>query len=392
MNDSNVKRFLIVGAGRQGCAVAAFLLEQFDDTAVDFVDCSAEQLSQAVKLQKDSSRVAIHEVGVSPVGDGLRDLMSRAVCVISCVPYRFNLELTQASVAVGTPSCDLGGNVGTVAAQLELDAKCKSAGIAIAPDCGLAPGLLNILAEYWATDWDYKSVRLYCGGLPQNPTGVMNYALTFNVCGLLNEYLDDCEVSRGGKLEIIKGMSEPERLDDLALPGAFEAFATSGGTSRGAKDYAAKGVDYIYKTIRHPGHRDVIVAMCEMGFFDAKPSSHVSGGTSHELIPWDVSGSIMEQNMPSDGQDLVVARAAVTGTNDGVTIHGEINLIDYAVDRFTAMERTTGFPTAIVAAALAGTYEAQPVEPGARVPFQFMNPKLVIDELARAGINGISIR
>jgi len=319
-------------------------------------------------------------------------LMSRSACVVSCVPYRFNLELTRASVATGTPFCDLGGNVGTVAAQLELDADCKAAGIAIAPDCGLAPGLLNILAEYWSADWQYESVRLYCGGLPQNPTGVMNYALTFNVCGLLNEYLDDCEVSRGGELEIIPGMSEPERLNDLALPGEFEAFATSGGTSRGAKDYAAQGVDYIYKTIRHPGHRDVIVAMWEMGFFDTNASSHVSAGQSHELIPWDVSGSIMEKNMPSDGHDLVVARAAVDGIKDGAAIKGEINLIDYAVDRFTAMERTTGFPTAIVAAALAGMYEGQPVEPGARVPFQFMNPKLVIDELARAGINGISIR
>ncbi len=392
MNDSNMKRFLIIGAGRQGCAVAAFLLEQFDSTAIDFVDCSAEQLSQAVKLQKDASRVAIHELCVSPVDDALRELMSQSACVISCVPYRFNVELTQASVAAQAPFCDLGGNVGTVAAQLELDAECKAAGIAIAPDCGLAPGLLNILAEYWSKDWDYKSVRLYCGGLPQNPTGVMNYALTFNVCGLLNEYLDDCEVSRGGMLEIVPGMSEPERLNDLALPGEFEAFATSGGTSRGAKDYATKGVDYIYKTIRHPGHRDVIVAMWEMGFFDTKPSTHVSANESYELIPWDVSGSIMEKNMPSDGHDLVVARAAVEGTKDGQAVSGQINLIDYAVDRFTAMERTTGFPTAIVAASLAGLYEEHPVEPGARVPFQFMNPKLVIDELQRAGINGISIR
>lgn len=392
MSASDIKRFLIIGAGRQGCAVAAFLLEQFDNTAIDFVDCSADQLSQAVKLQKDASRVATHELGVSPVGDALKTLVSDAACVVSCVPYRFNLELTQASVAVGTPFCDLGGNVGTVAAQLELDAACKSANIAIAPDCGLAPGLLNILAEYWTAEWDYKSVRLYCGGLPQNPKGVMNYALTFNVCGLLNEYLDDCEVSRGGKLEVIPGMSEPERLNDLALPGEFEAFATSGGTSRGAKDYAAKGVDYIYKTIRHPGHRDVIVAMWEMGFFDTKASSHISANESHELVPWDVSGSIMEMNMPSDGQDLVVARAAVEGTKDGAPVKGEINLIDYAVDRFTAMERTTGFPTAIVAAALAGMYEKQPVEPGARVPFQFMDPKLVIDELVRSGINGISIR
>ncbi|NOX58635.1 MAG: hypothetical protein GXP29_07225 [Planctomycetes bacterium] len=387
-----MNRFLIAGAGRQGCAVASFLLEQFEDTAVDFVDCSTDQLEQAVALQKDAARVAVHEITASSVGDDLRQVMSQAACVVSCVPYHLNLALAAAAVEVGTPFCDLGGNVGTVAAQIELDAACKSAGIAIAPDCGLAPGLLNILAEYWAGDWKYESVKLYCGGLPQNPTGVFKYALTFNVCGLLNEYLDDCEVSRGGKLQIVRGMSELEHLSDLGLPGEFEAFATSGGTSLGAKDYAAKGVDYIYKTIRYPGHCDVIRAMREMGCFGTYDAVLATGEGEQRFVPRDILAAIMEKNLPSDGKDLVVARAEVRGKRDGEPMVGRIDLIDYAVGRFTAMERTTGFPTAIVAATLAGLYEKHPVEPGARVPLQFMNPRLVIEELARGGVTGINVQ
>jgi len=387
-----MNRFLILGAGRQGSAVAAFLLEQLADTAIDFVDNDAGRLRAAAALQQDAKRVACHELNVHPIPERLEDLMTHAACVVSCVPYYLNVELTAAAIEAGTPFCDLGGNIGTVQRQLAMADKCASAGVAIAPDCGLAPGLLNILAEYWTGTWTYQSVRLYCGGLPQNPRGQLKYALTFNVCGLLNEYLDDCEVSRGGELVTVPGMSEVERLADLAIPGEFEAFATSGGASLGARLYARRNVDYQYKTIRYPGHAAVINSMWEMGFFDTEPTAIPDGKEQVQLVPRDVSAAIMARSLVSDGKDLVVARAEVNGEQEGEKVSGRIDLIDYAVDRFTAMERTTGFPTAITAAALAGLYDGCEIEPGAYAPFQIIPPTLMIDELARTGVTGISVR
>jgi lysine 6-dehydrogenase len=387
-----VKRFLILGAGRQGSAVAAFLLERFQETAVDFVDNDANNLKAAAALQREAARVGCHELDVSPVGDGLLSLIAEAACVVSCVPYSFNAALTQASIEAGTPFCDLGGNVGTVREQLAMKDACVAAGVAIAPDCGLAPGLLNILAEYWAGDWEYQSVKLYCGGLPQNPRGVLKYAMTFSIHGLLNEYLDDCELARGGKLVTIPGMSELEPLGDLALPGTFEAFATSGGASLGAHVYAQRGVDYQYKTIRYPGHRDIIQAMWEMGFFDTEPREYHFSGQKVRTSAREISGRIMTDNLRSDGKDLVVARADVAGEKNGRPVRGRIDLLDYALDRFTAMERTTGFPTAITAAALAGMYEQVKIEPGAYAPFQIIAPKLMIEELARGGVTGVTVR
>ena len=387
-----MKKFLVLGAGRQGGACAAFLLEQFSDTTVAFVDSNPRRLGATAGLQKDASRVTCHEANVSPVGDDLTRLIGDCDCVISCVPYYYNESLARAAVQAGRPFCDLGGNVGTVEAQLDMAVACREAGVAIVPDCGLAPGVLNVLAEYWAADWEYRSVKLYCGGLPQTPRGTLKYAMTFNICGLLNEYLDDCQVARGGKVEIVEGLGELEALNDLALPGEFEAFATSGGASLGPKIYAPNGVDYIYKTIRYPGHCHVFRAMRDMGFFETQLREFTMEGTRLQVSPRDLSGWVMEENLKSDGKDLVVARADITGVENGRPVHGRIDLIDYAVDRFTAMERTTGFPTAIVAAALVGLYDGHTIEPGAYVPFQVLDPKLTIAELQRAGVQGISVR
>jgi lysine 6-dehydrogenase len=393
MSTAGTHRFVICGAGRQGTACAAFLLDRFDSARIDLVDRSPEHLSAAEAQLDAGERVCCRAVDVAGDGDALSSVFAGAACVVSCVPYFFNVPLNQAAIAARAPFTDLGGNVGTVRAQLDLAAACRDAGIAIAPDCGLAPGLLNILAEYWTGDWEYQDVKLYCGGLPQNPRGVLKYALTFNVCGLLNEYLDDCEVSRGGELVTIAGMSEPEMLGDLALPGAFEAFATSGGASLGARLYAERGVDYQYKTIRHAGHRDVIVSQWEQGFFDTEERTLAVGADGVRVVPRELSAQIMARTLVSDGKDLVVARVEARGRDaNGRQRRGRIDLLDYAVGGFTAMERTTGFPTAVTAAALAGLYPDCRVAPGAYVPLQIIDPQLMIHELAHGGINGITIR
>jgi lysine 6-dehydrogenase len=385
-------RFVIVGAGRQGAAVAAYLLEYCHDTSVDFVDIAPANLQRAAALQRDGSRVRGHVLDAANPDARMRSVFQGAACVISCVPYFLNVPLTQLAIEAGAPFTDLGGNVGTVRAQLAMANACRTAGVAIAPDCGLAPGMLNMVATLWAKSWDYVGVKLYCGGLPQNPCGPWRYALTFSVHGLLNEYLDDCQVSRGGRLVEIPGMSEPERVNDLALPGEFEAFATSGGASLAPEIYAPRGVDYQYKTIRYPGHRDLIVALRDLGFFDQDARDIAIEGQPARVVPRDVTGALLAGKWPSDGKDLVVARAEIVGRVKGAMRMGRVDLIDYAVDRFTAMERTTGFPTAITAALLAGVYPGHRVEPGAYVPFQIVPPELMIDELHRAGVQGLSAR
>jgi lysine 6-dehydrogenase len=370
------KRFVILGAGRQGTACGAFLLERFTQSVVIFVDLDPERLDAAVEAQRERDRALCAVVDVSADDSAIEQLLGDADVAVSCVPYFLNERLTRQAIALGAHFCDLGGNVGVVRRQLGFHPTAENAGVTVVPDCGLAPGLLNVLAEYWHDRWTYRSVTLLCGGLPQHPTGPLNYALLFSVHGSLNEYLDDCQVSRGGKLITIPGLSETERIEGLPLPGTFEAFATSGGASLAPELYAPRGIDYIYKTLRYAGHRDKIAEMRCFGFFE--------DDLRVETIEH------MEQRLPRTREDVVIARAVVVGEHEGIELSGTIELVDKADNRFTAMERTTGFSTGIVAAYLAGLYDVA-VPTGAYVPFQIVPPRLMIDELAASGIEGIHI-
>jgi len=389
-----MKRFLLIGAGRQGAAVAAFLLERFENTFVDLLDVSAASLERCRARIRRPERVRCLERDASAADGDLFDLMKGADCVVSGMPYALNPPLARMAIEARTSFCDFGCNTGTVDSELALDPKFRAAGVSLVTDCGLGPGLLSTMAEIWADDWDYESVTLYCGGLPQHPSGVLRYSLTFNVCGLLNEYLDDCVVSRGGELSRLEGLSEVELLDDLPVPGTFEAFQSSGGASIGPLVYAPRGVDYQYKTIRHPGHRDVFRAMWEMGLFELEPRDLNLGGQVVRAAPRDIVGQILEVSLAStDDKDYVICRADVRGSEDGRPMLGRADLVDRADERFTSMVRLTGFPTGVVAAALAGLYDGSipAIAPGATVQFQAVPARFLLAELERFGVPPVAI-
>ena len=334
--------------------------------------------------------MAVQSVAESAEDPSLTELLERCVCVISCVPYFLNERLMEQALAARTHFCDLGGNKDTVARQLSQAERARQAGVSVIPDCGVAPGTAGVLAEYWQGAWEYESVLIRCGGLPQVPDNLLKYQLTFSAWGLLNEYLDDCELARGGEVITLPGLSDLELLEDLPVPGRFEAFATSGGASIAPALYAARGVDYEYKTIRYAGHRDQIATLRDLGFFDQDTQATRADGTPLGVSLREVSVGVLEHRLPSDRRDLIVLRVEVVGRQDGRRRRGWIDLLDRADERFTAMERTTGFSAAIVAALQAGLY-AERIPAGSFVPFQVVPPRLLIEEHRRAGVTGFEI-
>jgi len=385
-----MKEFLIAGAGRQGAAAGAFILEQFDDTRVVFADRDAEQLQRAAGLQRERARVEVQQVDESLEDARLTTLLQRCCCVVSCVPYFLNERLMRQAVGARTHFCDLGGNKDTVTRQLAQAEQARAAGTSVIPDCGVAPGTAGVLAEYWQDNWDYESVLIRCGGLPQEPNNLLKYELTFSAWGLLNEYLDDCEVARDGHVATVPGLSDLEVLEDLPVAGRFEAFATSGGASTAPALYAAQGVDYEYRTIRYAGHRDRIVTLRDLGFFDQDTPATRADGTPLGASLREVSVGVLERQLLSDRRDLMVLRVEIVGRRGGQRRRGRLDLLDRADARFTAMERTTGFSAAIVSALQAGLYSDR-IPPGGYVPFQVVPPQLLIDEHRRAGVDGFRI-
>lgn len=395
LKGKRMARFLVLGAGRQGVACGTFLLERYPQVRVAYADASPERLAAVPDPSPGAQRVSTHLCDVTRDAAKLEGLIADCDCVISCVPFFLNEGLTRLAVGRGKHFCDLGGNVDVVRRQLAMADAAREAGVCVVPDCGLAPGTVNVLAELWRDQWRYRSVKILCGGLPQNPRGVLKYQANFSIHGLLNEYLDDCQVSRGGRVVRIPGLSEPERVSGLALPGEFEAFATSGGASLGPELYAPLGVDYEYKTLRYPGHRDAIAAMGEVGLFEERrlgdlveigPAEAGVRGERTEIRPRDVAVALLERAFVSDRQDLVVARVQVRGTDQqGRAVEGRVDLLDRADGRWTAMERTTGFSIGVVAAFLAGLFpEAPPA--GAYVPFRVLPARRLLEELTATGV------
>jgi lysine 6-dehydrogenase len=148
----------------------------------------------------------------------------------------------------------LGGNNYIVDAQLALDEAAKKANINIVPDCGLAPGMVSVLAMHGANRFDEtEEIHIRVGGLPQTPKPPLDYQLVFSVEGLINEYIESARVIRDGKIIEVNSMTE---LETLAFDGfsALEAFQTSGGTSTLPDTFCGKVKELDYKTIRYAGH------------------------------------------------------------------------------------------------------------------------------------------
>ena len=204
-------------------------------TIADFDFAKAER----VAAQINHGKIQAKQIDVSDYS-AVAGLMSGHDAAISCVNYWYNLELSKAAVETQTNFCDLGGNNYVVDSQLALDAEAKRANVNIIPDCGLAPGMVSVLAMHGANRFDtLEEIHIRVGGLPQNPQPPLNYQLVFSVEGLINEYVETARVIRGGEITEVDSMTELESLEFDDFP-ALEAFQTSGGTSTLPETFLSK--------------------------------------------------------------------------------------------------------------------------------------------------------
>ncbi|MBK8916099.1 MAG: saccharopine dehydrogenase NADP-binding domain-containing protein [Phycisphaerales bacterium] len=346
-------RYCVIGAGRQGAAIAHDLLLNCEASRVVLADAQ-----EAVARRSVLRLVALHPSrggDVIPVqcdaadGDSVQRAATGAQVVISAAPYRFNEGLTRAAIAAGAHFCDLGGNTAVVRSQLALHEAARAAGVSVLPDCGLAPGLGNILAADGVSRLEPPiRVQVRCGGLPQRREGPLNYKLVFNFDGLVNEYSGFGEFLREGAPISIPALSETEAIEFPPPVGLCEAAVTSGGTSTCAESFAGLVQDYDYKTVRYPGHFAIIRAMFGLGLFEER----LRTGDGGELRPRELTRRLFEERLAlPEVRDLVVLRVTVRGRSGGVARRVTYDLFDLHDEGtgFTAMERTTAFPTALVA-------------------------------------------
>lgn len=341
-------RFLILGAGRQGRAAAYDLLRHGAsevvladrDPAVAEDACRWLGRPEARALRLDAAR-----------GDDALRAMRGADVTLSAVVYELNAQLAGTAVEAGCHFVDLGGNNAVVDAELALDANARAAGVTIVPDCGLAPGMANILAARAVETFDRaERVRILVGGLPQTPRPPLDYQLTFSVYGLINEYDEPCRILRDGEESVVAPLTETETLE-LAPLGTLEAFHTSGGASTLTRTLRGRVRNLEYKTIRYPGHAAKMRLLFDLGLGSHERLA-VDGA---RVAPREMLAALLTRILPHDGPDLVVVRIEAEGERGGRAARYRLDLLDRAEEGrgLTAMMRTTAFPAAIVALMLA---------------------------------------
>ncbi len=342
-----MNKYLVVGAGMQGVAIAYDLLTFHRQAEVVLADSDAACLAGAADFLAKNLDVECRRL-VLDAGDAparLKQVFSSFSTVISAVPYFFNPGLTEAAVAAGCHMVDLGGNTQVVLSQHQFHEQARAAGVTIVPDCGLMPGMGNNLAAMAIAEEEGNDlvVEIYCGGLPVNPDGPLNYKVVFSALGLLNEYSGLAHVIRNHEVQEVPTLEEIESVHIPGL-GLLEAFTTSGGSSTAPLTLRKRVRDYTYKTLRYPGHCAAIKLLRDLGLLDKKPIT-VAG---RQLIPAEIMAHLLQEKLAyPDEKDLVVLLVRVR--NDGKT--REITLIDRGDQSgLGAMQRSTGFPAAIVAA------------------------------------------
>lgn len=232
-------------------------------------------------------------------GHALREALRGVDAVVSCLPYDRNIEVAEAAAAVGCHYFDLTEDVPTTQRVIELAA--QTPGVAFVPQCGLAPGLIGIVGASLAKGFDtIRSIELKVGALPQNPTGLLGYAFNWSAEGVVNEYLNDCEVLRSGRRQMVPAMEEKERVVIGGIE--LEAALTSGGLGTMCQTYEGRVQRLDYKTMRYPGHFDQMHFLFdELGLRDCR----------EEL------GRILVKAKPPVNDDIVYLHAAVEGVKEG---------------------------------------------------------------------------
>jgi lysine 6-dehydrogenase len=303
---------------------------------------------------------------------------------MSAIPYYFNLDLAKLAVEAGTNFCDLGGNTEIVFQQKLLSEKAAAKGKTIVPDCGLAPGMVNILAQHGISQMDTaERVKIFVGGLPQHPEPPLNYQIVYSLEGVLDYYTTLSWVVRDGKRAQVKALSEREPVEFPTPVGTLEAFHTAGGLSTMAWRYEGKIPTMEYKTLRYPGHAHIMEAIRELGLLDLTPVD-VKG---MKVIPRDVTVATMGPRLTKPtGRDLVALRVTVEGMKGGKPKKVAFELIDYYDEArgISAMMRTTGYSLSITGQ-MQARGEISPV--GVHTPDECVPAPKYIAELEKRGVH-----
>jgi lysine 6-dehydrogenase len=371
---------LMLGSGLQGSACAFDLLRTTRAT-VTLADRSPERLPAFLKPYL-GKRLAVLKVDARHQ-QNMREIMRGHSAVLSALPYHLGYEMAALAVELGLHYADLGGNTEVVRRQETLDRAARAIGVSVIPDCGLAPGLVNILAAEAVRRLDRcDALRLYVGGLPQHPRPPLNYAIVYSLEGVLDYYTSPSWVLQDGRLAQVGALSAVEAVQFPAPLGTLEGFHTAGGASTMPWQYAGKVQTLEYKTLRYPGHAAAMRAIRDLGLLGEEPVD-VKGTP---VVPRAAFMAVATSSLSEpEVHDLVALKVVAAGKRRRRRATVAFRLLDYfdARNKISAMMRTTGYSLSITGQM---QVDGRIREPGVRVAWEATPFEAYVAELRERGI------
>ncbi|PTB17762.1 saccharopine dehydrogenase [Trinickia symbiotica] len=284
----------VAGAGLIGHTIAHMLRETGDYEVVAF-DRDAHALEKLA-----SQGIATERVD-SADANAIKAALKGFDALVNALPYYLAVNVAAAAKGAGVHYFDLTEDVRATQAIRSL---AEGASHAFMPQCGLAPGFIGIAAHELANRFSHvREVKMRVGALPAFPTNALKYNLTWSVDGLINEYCQPCEAIRDSRRLWVQPL---EGLEHFSLDGIeYEAFNTSGGLGTLCETLAERVETLDYKSVRYPGHRDLMQFLLE----DLRLASDR-----------DTLKSILRRAVPSTTQDVVLIFVTVTGMRDGLLV------------------------------------------------------------------------
>jgi len=310
-------RVLLLGAGNIGVAIAD-LLSASGDYHVTVGDLDESRLNEVAE-NVYTKRMDLAD------DHSLRAAMAGMDVVVSACPFDLSVPIAKAARDLSVRYFDLTEDVETARRVREI---ADGADTAFMPQCGLAPGFVSIAAFELVKRFDtLRRVRMRVGALPLFPSNALKYNLTWSTAGLINEYCNPCEVIYDGELREVLPL---EGYEQFSLDGVtYEAFNTSGGIGTLGETLADKVDNLNYKTIRYPGHCELIKFLC----------NDLRLGKRRELFR-----DVLEQAVPVTTQDVVLIFITVSGRRGEKLVqesyskkvyHGKVGRLDLAAIQIT---------------------------------------------------------
>lgn len=380
---------LILGSGMVGSVMAADLLATRGWT-VAVADCSAEALAATSDRCRRVTRRAPRTIlaDCSSAAEVSRLAEGQDV-VLGALASRLGFGALRAVIESGTPYADISFMAEDA---LDLDRLARRRGVTAVVDCGVAPGMSNLLAGEAARLLSpCMRLDIMVGGLPVERRLPFQYKAAFAPADVLEEYMRPARLVVAGRVVVRKALEGIEPVD-LPGVGTVEAFDTDGLRS------LARTLDVPFmreRTLRWPGHAALMVALRDAGFFSTEPVTLGRGTESLAVVPRELTAALLfpHWEYQPDEADLTVMRVVAEGRlGSGRRSHPvrlTWDLLDHLdpATGFTSMARTTAFPCTIMARLLASGRLRRPgVQPPERLAGTRGLLEHVLKELERRSV------